>query len=48
MKRWQYKVGQNLSDPTLNDWGQDGWELIQVLEVNGIITYFFKRQWIVD
>lgn len=46
MKKWEYIVRQGCTEDTLNAFGSEGWELVQVIlnEVTGINRYYFKRE----
>jgi len=46
MKKFEYGVitSKNNDGFDLNDYGKNGWELIIVIDTNGIAKYFFKRE----
>jgi hypothetical protein len=48
MEKWEYMSAANCSDATLNSLGAQGWELVAVVQRQGMRpsqnTFYFKRR----
>ena len=49
MKKWEYKLEQlnvqtELLGNKLDDWGNEGWELVSTITRNNIVIFVFKRE----
>ncbi len=43
MQKWEYKIVARASEADINNLGEEGWELVSVMENLAYYTFVFKR-----
>lgn len=44
MKTWEYKTCMNANTVDLSKFGNEGWELVTVVQANSYKMFYFKRE----